>query len=80
MTLDQAMAALEGNVALARGNAESLRRRGDEYKRASMESDDPDLRSHQFQQASRLYAQARDYERDAEAMETVVTAAKGAAV
>jgi hypothetical protein len=76
MTLEQAVAVIEGLAADAKGNAALYRNRGDEYKQAADAAEDADLRRLQFNQSSDMYAYARVFERNAEALATVLEQCK----
>lgn len=58
-----------------RAEATSLRRIGDEYKRAAADCDDADLRRVQFAYASRAYGDARAADREADTIEEVCNTA-----
>lgn len=68
MTLDQAVAHLEGQRRMHIGNAESIRKLAEDYRRAANAADDVDLRTQHFESSSRLLADARSLDRDAEAI------------
>lgn len=59
MTKDQARAHLEGLRNLKAGQAESLRKLGEEYRLSAAATDDPDLRRTNFDASSRLFGDAR---------------------
>lgn len=72
MTVDEARAHLEGMRNDKRGQAESLRRLGDEYRTSANAADDHDLRSQHFESSSRLYGSAREMDREADAIDTLL--------
>lgn len=72
MTITEAMARLEGTRNGHVGNAESLRRMAEEYRLSANEADDPKLRSQHFEASSRLFADARALDLDAQAIEVVL--------
>lgn len=74
MTLDHAIATLQGLRSDKYAEAEGLRRMGDEYKEAANEVDDAALRSHQFREASRCYGMANRLNQEATAIDTVLGA------
>lgn len=76
LTLDQSKALLEGERNMKRMDAADYRHRAEEYKRAANEGVDYDLRRIQFEESSRLFALAREADRQAEAIDTVLAAAK----
>jgi hypothetical protein len=80
MTLDQALAHLEGKAKQWRHAAADSRRNGDEYKTAANDASDAHIRRVQFEESSRFYGYAREIDRDAEALEMVLGAAKESAV
>lgn len=72
VTVDEARALLEGMRNDKRGQAESLRRLGEEYRRAANDADDHALRSQHFESSSRLFGDARVLEREADAIDAVL--------
>jgi hypothetical protein len=60
---------------MLRGNAESCRGAADAYRRSAGASEDSSLASLQFDQSSDFAAQARAFDRDAEAIDAVLKAA-----
>lgn len=72
MTNDQARAHLEGMRNDFRGQADSCRRAADDYRRAAGGSEDSLLASVQFDQSSAYAAQARAFDRDADAIDIVL--------
>lgn len=77
MTLDEAMARLEGTRDGHIGNADSIRRMAEEYRLSANEADDRLLRSQHFEASSRLFGDARALDLDAEAIELVLVALRG---
>lgn len=72
MTQDEARAHLEGMRNDKRGQAESLRRLGDDYRVSANATEDHSLRSQHFESSSRLYGAAREMDREAEAIDIVL--------
>lgn len=72
MTSSEARAHLQATQIDLHGQAESCRRMADEYRRAANDADDMDLRSVQFEQSSAYAAQARQLDRDADAIDLVL--------
>ncbi len=62
---------------MKRGEAESLRRLGDEYRLSANEANVAEFRRVQFDNSSDCYGKARACDRDADAILIVITALEG---
>ncbi len=76
VTLDQSVAHLESMALEKAAQAASLRKLGEDYKRAANATDDAQLRRTQFDSASRLFGDARACDRDVDAILTVIRAVR----
>lgn len=74
MTLDQAMAHLEGMRNRWQMAASDSRKRGEEYKAAANASDDTDLRRVHFEESSRFFGYAREIDQDVTSIDMVLAA------
>ena len=72
MTHDQAKALIEGLAAENRRVAEHYRQTGDEYKRNANAATDANLAQLHFNQSSEFYAQARQCDRIADAIDMIL--------
>lgn len=72
MTLDQARAHMRNLRNLKVGHAASLRKLGEDYKRAANAADDPELRRTHFEASSRLFGDARELDQDVEAIDRIL--------
>jgi len=73
VTFDEARAVLEGMRNDKRGQAESLRQMADEYRLSANAADDFHLRSQHFESSSRLFADARALDREADALDVLLS-------
>src|SRR5262245_63866048 len=73
VTFDEARAVLEGMRNDKRGQAESLRQMADEYRLSANAADDFHLRSQHFESSSQLFADARALDREADALDVLLS-------
>lgn len=74
MNISQARAHLEEKRNDLRGQAASCRAAADDYRRAASGAEDSRLASVQWDQSSRYAAQARSFDREAEAIDLLLSA------